>query len=626
MNLSAHRILNHRKKHLTTFGIALIFASIVSSIAASPASAQQLPDCYVLSIGLDRYRNPASNLKGCVSDATNLLKVFQNQKGKIYQNVSSDLLTDARATSQQIQNAVDRAAKRNEDWVVFVYSGHGDVKNNSWVMVSHEGRLVPGNIFLAAADQLAARGKKVMIIIDACFSGQLRMDANQILRKHNNPRGGGVIVMVSSMPGQLSCALGDFSAFAEAVNQGMSGKADYDNNNFVTLKELKRYAYPRVYELIVENTRHRPGILPKNAFQDAAIDASLSIDDDLPLVSANRVTLRPPAINVPPINQPVTGYWSATIRDKGKTVSYQLLLDANGNYLAREVAPGSAAGFEQGKYELNGNTISMTHRYGSEDFLVMALNNKKMQIKVGKDVYQLENKIAFHAKKNLVATDPVGKVNGGSHFHKHVVKLQAGKRYEINQTSPAVDCYLMLADPQGRPIMRNDDAVPGKTLDSRIVFTPQVNGNYEIYTSTLGRGETGTYDLIIEESNGNAVVGGNNGNNGNNVVFQHNGQLNNNDPFDRVRAGSRCQSFNVQLKAGSTYVIDMGSRILDCYLRLEDANGRQLAFNDDARLGATLDSQIVFTVPAGAGGQYRVIATTFRNNQTGAYRLTVVER
>jgi hypothetical protein len=74
--------------------------------------------------------------------------------------------------------------------------------------------------------------------------------------------------MVSSMPNQVSAACGAYSAFAYAVKEGMDGKADYNGDGQVTLQELRRYVYHRVYEL-------------QKGDQDGEIDYSLSLSDSM---------------------------------------------------------------------------------------------------------------------------------------------------------------------------------------------------------------------------------------------------------------------------------------------------------------------------------------------------------
>jgi predicted Zn finger-like uncharacterized protein len=101
------------------------------------------------------------------------------------------------------------------------------------------------------------------------------------------------------------------------------------------------------------------------------------------------------------------------------------------------------------------------------------------------------------------------------------------------------------------------------------------------------------------------------------------------DPFDRVQLQSRCKVFTVNMKAGRTYQIDMirkenrqmgAMAFMDPFLRLEDANGNQLMFDDDG--GGGQNARITFV--CAQNGTFRVVATTLIG--MGAFTLKVEER
>jgi hypothetical protein len=80
----------------------------------------------------------------------------------------------------------------------------------------------------------------------------------------------------------------------------------------------------------------------------------------------------------------------------------------------------------------------------------------------------------------------------------------------------------------------------------------------------------------------------------------------------------------VKLTAGKPVVVEMQSKQFDTYLRLEDANGKTLAENDDIDLAAkNLNSRILF-MPKD-DGVYRVIATSFQQKGRGEYEIIVRE-
>jgi hypothetical protein len=262
------------------------------------ASAQdRRPDCYVLSVGVDRYQK-ANVLHGCVNDARNASQMFRQQEGLLFNKVHCTELVDAQASRQQIDKEMQALAKVGKagDLIVLFLSGHGDRRNKTWAFLAQDfdaqryaDTTVSDAAILRLADALAAEGKKVCVIVDACFAGQLRLNARSLLARYRDPAKGGIIVMVSSMPNQTSAACGAYSAFAYAVKEGMDGKADFNGDGQVTLQELRRYAYHRVYEL-------------QNGDQDGEIDYSLSLSDAM--VMAKKLNAAPAV--APPVqpNQP----------------------------------------------------------------------------------------------------------------------------------------------------------------------------------------------------------------------------------------------------------------------------------------------------------------------------------
>ena len=98
------------------------------------------------------------------------------------------------------------------------------------------------------------------------------------------------------------------------------------------------------------------------------------------------------------------------------------------------------------------------------------------------------------------------------------------------------------------------------------------------------------------------------------------GQLLDTDPRDPVH-NQPCKIYTVKLKKDKTYLIDMASDAFDTYLRLEDAQGKQLGEDDDG--GGDTDSQIVHAPDA--DGTFKVYATRFGDDGVGNFKLKVRE-
>jgi hypothetical protein len=81
--------------------------------------------------------------------------------------------------------------------------------------------------------------------------------------------------------------------------------------------------------------------------------------------------------------------------------------------------------------------------------------------------------------------------------------------------------------------------------------------------------------------------------------------------------------YTTKLTKGDKIVIELKSKDFDAVVIVEDAKNKVLAFNDDdPEGGGTLDSRLVWTVPA--DGEYRIIATSL-NKKSGDFELKITK-
>lgn len=75
--------------------------------------------------------------------------------------------------------------------------------------------------------------------------------------------------------------------------------------------------------------------------------------------------------------------------------------------------------------------------------------------------------------------------------------------------------------------------------------------------------------------------------------------LSTDDGRDTKLQNSYRKTYKVKFAEGKTYQIDLKSKDFDAVLRIENSDGKEVAFNDDAPGGRTLDSQIVYKADKG---------------------------
>lgn len=95
------------------------------------------------------------------------------------------------------------------------------------------------------------------------------------------------------------------------------------------------------------------------------------------------------------------------------------------------------------------------------------------------------------------------------------------------------------------------------------------------------------------------------------------GSLSTTDPTSVY--GSHYDLYSLQLTAGQQVTIDMASTEIDSYLAVYDADGGQIAENDDVD-DQTFDASLTLDLEPGC---YRIEATSFDAEETGQYTLSV---
>jgi len=328
------------------------------------------PDCYILSAGVDNYPN-APKLNGDLGDANNTVAAFKSQQGRLFGKVVTQVLLDGQATRgnilQHMQNFT-RVGKAG-DFVVLFLSGHGGrfAGPGGWYFLPYDynpqnaaATTLAERAILDAADVLVRQGKKVVIIIDACYSGQLIVTAQDYFTRYRDPNGGGLIVMVSSSATETSAALGAYSAFAKAFADSMAGGADLNHDGKITLQEIRQYSYSHTNELLRQKGMNKK--------QESQVTWSPSIPGNMVLALASfqpnpQVTTNPQATQWTG-SETLAGFGSLTFQflTGGRVVMFDAKSTSEGTW--RRDGQKVSLFFSGGRVvytgTLNGSTLSGT--------------------------------------------------------------------------------------------------------------------------------------------------------------------------------------------------------------------------------------------------------------------------
>lgn len=156
-----------------------------------------------LLIGINRYRIPGADLRGCVNDVNNLAKVLVDLHGFAKGDIK--LLTDANATQAAMQQGIRALVSggRKGDVLLLHYSGHGanvpdadgdEADRRDEILCPHDldwKKPLTDDWLRATFDKLRA-GVSLTVIMDCCHSGSntralFPPDARRVPRYLPNP-------------------------------------------------------------------------------------------------------------------------------------------------------------------------------------------------------------------------------------------------------------------------------------------------------------------------------------------------------------------------------------------------------------------------------------------------------
>jgi WD40 repeat protein len=226
---------------------------------------------YILSVGINTYKNPAYNLNYAQPDAKSFTNKVINNGSKMFKNVRKTEIYDTEATKENIIKGFESiiSQAKQEDVFVFYYAGHGTLDEDN----NNEYYLVPTNITKLYGDpqQLQDKGisaselktylaqvksQKQLILMDACHSGgalksiNVRAAASEEKAIVQLARASGVVMIASSGTQQFASEFEvlQHGVFTYALLEALDGEADSGDEK-VTVNELKIYMEERVPEL-----------------------------------------------------------------------------------------------------------------------------------------------------------------------------------------------------------------------------------------------------------------------------------------------------------------------------------------------------------------------------------------
>jgi len=234
------------------------------------------PDLYLLSIGVSDYQQSGYSLDYAHKDAEGIASVLDRQAGKLYRKIHKRVLIDDKATQNDILDGLDWILKEStqKDLSVIFVAGHGlKDEGGNYYFLPHDGDpnilRRTGVKWFDFQDVLSRLPSKVVFLVDTCQSGSVTGkrrgtgDMTDALRELVNAENG-VVVMTASTGKESSQERPEWGhgAFTKALIEGLEGKADYDKDNTVDIKEIDLFITQRV-KALTNGSQHPTTEIPK---------------------------------------------------------------------------------------------------------------------------------------------------------------------------------------------------------------------------------------------------------------------------------------------------------------------------------------------------------------------------
>lgn len=201
------------------------------------------PRIFAVVVGISDYEGTLADLRYSDNDAS----LFYNHLKKALPNEmaagKSVLLLNQNATRRNIINAMQQVFSQSSenDFIIFYFSGHGSPgyfcpTDYTHQQLEHE---IVKNYFKNA------KARYRLCIADACFSGSIGSENqnNSVSGSTQQLRDARIAVIISSKPNQYSQETTQLQQglFSYYLIQGLKGKADLNNDSYITMGELFLY-------------------------------------------------------------------------------------------------------------------------------------------------------------------------------------------------------------------------------------------------------------------------------------------------------------------------------------------------------------------------------------------------
>jgi hypothetical protein len=230
--------------------------SYMKTVHFSSRGKPEDPHLYILSIGIDRYRDDTINLKFAVKDAKDLEEKIQAQSATLYkpQNIHFALLSDKEATKANITGKIgelSRMIKPQDSFILFV-AGHGVLLQNQYYMLTHDFHGQVNENATISSNEIVEFSKKIkslnqLFIFDTCHAGGVDAIISALYDARMSVLAKKMGLHIYASASDQQTAIDGYKGnglFTYTILEGLNNNKEIDKNNDgkISLVELGGYA------------------------------------------------------------------------------------------------------------------------------------------------------------------------------------------------------------------------------------------------------------------------------------------------------------------------------------------------------------------------------------------------
>jgi hypothetical protein len=227
------------------------------------------PQLYILSIGIDHYRDNTVSLRFAAKDAADVGEKLLRQSATLYkpENIHNELLTDVNANKRNILGKIEelsRVIKPNDAFILFV-AGHGILLQNQYYMLTHDFDGAISDTAMISSNELVEMSKNIksfsqLFIFDTCHAGGVDSIVSGLYdaRMSVLAKKMGLHIYASANSYQeAQDGYQENGLFTYTILDGLNNKKEADRNSDrqISIVELGEYAKQATMDIARKNGR-----------------------------------------------------------------------------------------------------------------------------------------------------------------------------------------------------------------------------------------------------------------------------------------------------------------------------------------------------------------------------------